>query len=234
MECFILFISDFYHAFNEVICLILPKNSNKMKISIAKALFHSHPYLNYRKIVSDLLKEGKSSGKEQSEDLTHYSALNETRMNRLDKTIKIDTTVSEQLKELQNEYTWLVLSEGWCGDAAQILPIINKMALETDKIDLRIVFRDENEDLMNHFLTNKGKAIPKLIIIDKATSEVIADWGPRPKGATALIANYKKEHGTVDEKAKSELQLWYLHDRGLNTQEEIMRLILESVEKAHY
>jgi thiol-disulfide isomerase/thioredoxin len=204
-----------------------------MKTSIAKALFHSHPYINYRKIVSDLLKEGKSSGNEQSEDLTHYSALNETRMNRLDKTIKIDTTVSEKLKGLQNEYTWLVLSEGWCGDAAQILPIINKMALETDKIDLRIVFRDENEDLMNHFLTNKGKAIPKLIIIDKATSEVVSNWGPRPKGAKDLIMNYKKEHGVVDETSKSELQLWYLHDKGLSTQQEIMGLILESVETAH-
>ncbi|OAZ03613.1 thioredoxin family protein [Flavobacterium succinicans] len=205
-----------------------------MKTSIAKALFHSHPYINYRKIVSDLLKEGKSSGNEQSEDLTHYSALNETRMNRLDKTIKIDATVAEQLKGLQNEYTWLVLAEGWCGDAAQILPIINKMALETDKIDLRIVFRDENENLMNQFLTNGGKAIPKLIIIDKATSEVIADWGPRPKGAKDLILNYKKEHGVVDETAKSELQLWYLHDKGLSTQEEILGLILESVETAHF
>ncbi|MFY8112146.1 MAG: thioredoxin family protein [Flavobacterium sp.] len=204
-----------------------------MKTSIAKALFHSHPYIIYRKIVSDLLKDGKSSGNEQSEDLTHYSALNETRMNRLDKTIKIDATVAEQLKGLQNEYIWLVLSEGWCGDAAQLLPIMNKMALETDKIDLRIVFRDENEDLMQHFLTNGGKAIPKLIIIDKATSEVVGDWGPRPNGAKDLIANYKKEHGVVDETAKSELQLWYLHDKGLSTQEEILGLMLERVETAH-
>lgn len=206
-------------------CVILPKNNNKMKTSIAKALFHSHSYPNFRKIVTDLLKEGKSSGKEQSEDLTHYSSLNETRMNRLDKTIKIDPAISQQLKELQKEYIWLVLAEGWCGDAAQLLPIMNKMALETDKIDLKIVFRDENEELMQHFLTNGARAIPKLIIIDKTTSEVIADWGPRPQGASELIVNYKKEHGVVDETAKSALQLWYLHDKGLSTQHEIMRLI---------
>ncbi|MEM0576150.1 thioredoxin family protein [Flavobacterium polysaccharolyticum] len=201
-----------------------------MKTSIAKALFHSHPYTNYRKIVSDLLKEGKSSGKEQSEDLTHYSALNETRMNRLDKTIKIDTTVAEQLKALQNEYIWLVLAEGWCGDAAQIVPVINKMAVESDKIELRMVFRDENEELMQHFLTNGGRAIPKLIIIDKATSEVVSDWGPRPKGAAEFIINYKKEHGVVDQTAKSELQLWYLHDKGLSIQNEVLALIPECVE----
>lgn len=201
-----------------------------MKTSIAKALFHSHSYTNYRKIVSDLLKEGKSTGKEQSEDLTHYSSLNETRMNRLDKTIKVDVAVAEQLKGLQNEYIWLVLAEGWCGDAAQIIPVINKMALETDKVELKIVFRDENEELMQHFLTNGARAIPKLIIIDKATSEVVSDWGPRPKGAAELITNYKKEHGVVDQTAKSELQLWYLHDKGLSIQNEILSLMPECVE----
>jgi len=201
-----------------------------MKTSIAKALFHSHSYTNYRKIVSDLLKEGKSTGKEQSEDLTHYSSLNETRMNRLDKTIKVDVAVAEQLKGLQNEYIWLVLAEGWCGDAAQIIPVINKMALETDKVELKIVFRDENEELMQHFLTNGARAIPKLIIIDKATSEVVSNWGPRPKGAAELITNYKKEHGVVDQTAKSELQLWYLHDKGLSIQNEILSLMPECVE----
>jgi hypothetical protein len=200
-----------------------------MKTSIAKALFHSHTYSNYRKIVSDLLQEGKSSGNEQSEDLTHYSALNETRMNRLEKTIKIDSSIAQQLKGLQNEYIWLVLAEGWCGDAAQLLPIIDKMALETDKIDLRIAFRDENEELMQQFLTHGGRAIPKLIIIDKATTKVVSDWGPRPKGAKELIVNYKKEHGVVDETAKAQLQLWYLHDKGLSTQQEILGSIPECV-----
>lgn len=200
-----------------------------MKTSIAKALFHSHSYTNFRKIVADLLKEGKSSGNEQSEDLTHYSTLNETRMNRLDKTIKIDPTISVQLKELQKEYIWLVLAEGWCGDAAQLLPIMNKMALETDKIDLKVVFRDENDDLMQHFLTNGARAIPKLIIIDQETAEVVGEWGPRPKEAAELIVNYKKEHGVVDETAKAELQLWYLHDKGLTTQKEIMSLLIENV-----
>ena len=53
-----------------------------MRKSIAKALFNSHSYSEYRKLVSDLLKDDKSTGKEQSTDLTNYSHLNETRMNR--------------------------------------------------------------------------------------------------------------------------------------------------------
>jgi hypothetical protein len=196
-----------------------------MKIPVAKALFNSHSYAEYRKLVSDLLLEGKSTGIEQSDNLTHYSTLNETRMNRLEKTMKITDENSLKLKSLKGEYIWLVISEGWCGDAAQILPILDKMAEESGKIDLKIVLRDENEDLMNLFLTKKAKAIPIVIVIDKGTSEVVGSWGPRPKGAADLITNYKKEFGALDETAKTDLQLWYLHDKGLSTQEELINLM---------
>jgi thioredoxin-like negative regulator of GroEL len=196
-----------------------------MKVSIAKALFNSHSYPEYRKRVSDLLLEGKSTGNEQSDDLTHYSTLNETRMNRLDKTMKITDENSLKLKSLKGEYIWLVISEGWCGDAAQILPIIHKMAEESGKIELKIVLRDENEDLMNLFLTNKAKAIPIVIVIDKQTGDVMGNWGPRPKGAADFIKNYKKEFGAIDETAKTDLQLWYLHDKGLSTQGELINLM---------
>lgn len=197
-----------------------------MKSTVAKALFNSHSYPEYRKLVSDLLIEGKSTGKEQSEALNHYSALNETRMDRLDKTMKIPEEIILKLRNLKQEYIWLVLSEGWCGDAAQLVPIFNKMAvLSEDKIELKIVLRDENEALMKFFLTNNKQAIPKLIIIDKATGSVVDSWGPRPKGAADLIDSYKKKFGVIDEAVKTELQLWYLKDKGLSTQEEIISLM---------
>lgn len=202
-----------------------------MKNTVADALLNSYSYLEYKQIVSDLLLEGKVSGKEQSEDLLQYSILNETRMKRLDKTISVSEAVSLQLKELEKEYSWLVIAEGWCGDAAQILPILNKMALATDKIDLRIVFRDENDDLMNYFLTNGARAIPKLIIVDKESGKVCNQWGPRPQGATDLIKNYKAQFGVVDTEAKTQLQLWYLKDKGLSVQEELVEIMLSAVEE---
>ncbi|MBG6186529.1 thioredoxin family protein [Flavobacterium sp. CAN_S2] len=198
-----------------------------MKIPVAKALFNSHSYSEYRKLITDLLLEKKSTGNEQSEDLTHYSELNETRMNRLDKTIKITEENSSALQSLKSEYIWLVISEGWCGDAAQLLPIINKMAVESGKIDLRIVLRDENEELMKLFLTNKKQAIPILIVVDKETGSVLGNWGPRPKAAADLVADYKKEFGVIDETLKTNLQLWYLHDKGITTQNELVGLMLE-------
>jgi hypothetical protein len=199
-----------------------------MKSIIENSLSQSHSYVDYRNYIKDLLKEGKSTGKEQSEALTHYSELNEARMNRLEKTVKNSTEIIQKLNQLNGEYIWLVISEGWCGDAAQILPVIYKMAELSEKIDLKIVFRDENEDLMNLFLTNGTKSIPKLIILDKNTLEVLSDFGPRPIGAKQLILDYKAKHGIVDETAKTNLQLWYLHDKGLSTQKEILDLMLKN------
>ena len=196
-----------------------------MRSIIEQSLTRSYSYQEYRNVVSTLLQEGKSTGNEQSEDLTHYSELNEVRMNRLDKTMVVPEENIKRLQEIDSEMIWLVISEGWCGDAAQILPIINKMAEQSEKIDLKIVFRDENEELMNLFLTNGTKSIPKLIVLDKNSLEVLGDFGPRPTEAKQLILDYKATHGVVDETAKTELQKWYLHDKGLSTQGEILELV---------
>lgn len=197
-----------------------------MKIIIENALQNSCNYAEYRAKVTQLLSEGKSSGNEQSEDLLHYSQLNEVRMNRLDKTLVVPEDVKNSLGNLNKKYIWLVLAEGWCGDAAQLLPIMHKMDEVVAAIDLRIVFRDENDPLMQEFLTNGGRSIPKLIIVNADNHEVLAAWGPRPEGATRLIKEFKAKFGVVNEEAKTELQKWYLHDKGLSTMEEITKIML--------
>lgn len=197
---------------------------NKMINTIKQALENSFSYADYRNKVTSLIAEGKSTGHTQSEDLLKYSELNETRMNRLEKTIEVTPETKTKLQSLDKKYIWLVLSEGWCGDAAQIVPVIHKMAEVTDKVELKIALRDDNDALMQHFLTNGGKAIPKLILLDAETFEVVTDWGPRPSGAKQLILDYKATHGVVDETAKIELQKWYLHDKGISIQNEIVEM----------
>ena len=193
--------------------------------TIQKALQNSFSYADYRKQIAHLISEGKSTGHEQSKDLLHYSELNETRMNRLEKTIVVLPEIINKLQSLDKNYIWLVLSEGWCGDAAQIVPVIHKMAAETDKIEFKIALRDDNDAVMQHFLTNGGKAIPKLIVLDAENFEILADWGPRPHGAKQLIIDYKATHGVVDETAKIESQKWYLHDKGVSIQQEIVEML---------
>lgn len=196
-----------------------------MKSIVKKAVSISLSYTEYRNLVAIFADEGKTTGEIPTEDHIVFTKLNEARMHRLDKTMQVTDETKSFLENLKKEYIWIVIAESWCGDAAQILPVINKMATVSDKINLRIVLRDDNEELMNQFLTNGTKSIPKLIIIDKESNDVIADFGPRPIGAKQLILDYKAEHGVVDETAKIELQKWYLQDKGISTQKEIVELM---------
>ena len=194
-----------------------------MKKRIEEGLQKGVSYVSYRTLISDLLASGKSSGAIQSEALLNYSKLNDKRMKRLDKTSKLTQETVVALKSIDAPVTWLVLTEGWCGDAAQSLPIINKIASESTQITLKIILRDDHEELMNHFLTNGGKSIPKLIVLN-AKNEVLNTWGPRPTVATKMVKNYKEKHRQLDASFKQDLQIWYNKDKGVNIQENMLDL----------
>lgn len=195
-----------------------------MKKLIEASLLNSFTYSEYRAHIAQLLTGGKATGHEQNADLVHYSELNQARMHRLDKTIQVLPEVVATFSKLTKKHIWLLLSEGWCGDAANCIPVLHKIAEGTSLIDMKIILRDDNDAVMQHFLTNGARAIPKLVIIDAETLAVIADWGPRPETAKNLILDYKATHGIVDETAKIELQKWYLQDKGIAIQNEILKI----------
>lgn len=195
-----------------------------MKDIITSSLGKSMSYAAYRNLVQKLIKEGKSTGPEQSEVLLNYSVLNDKRMNRLDKTLQLSEETIRTLKNISEPKTWLVLTESWCGDAAQTLPVINKIAEESNKINFKVVLRDENEELMNQFLTNGGKSIPKLIVLDKENN-VLNSWGPRPSEATKMVNEYKEKHGVLDANFKQQLQVWYNKNKGKNTEKDLIQLL---------
>ncbi|WP_075343733.1 thioredoxin family protein [Tenacibaculum agarivorans] len=195
-----------------------------MKAVIENSLKKAITYSEYRTLVSDLLTKNKSTGEHQSEALYKYSFLNDRRMKRLDKTSKLQEEVVEKIKAVEKPQKWIVLTEGWCGDAAHNIPVLNKMAQENSNIDLQVVLRDENLELMDNFLTNGGRSIPKLIAVDE-NNDVLFTWGPRPSFATKMIADYKEANGVVDAKVKEDLQVWYNKNKGSNVQEDIVALL---------
>mgnify|MGYP005852977221 FL=1 len=196
----------------------------ELKQLFENSLENSFSYQEYRTFVTDLLQDGKSTGNTQSEALLHYSQLNEVRMNRLEKTLTLLPEVQAGFESLQKKYIALVISEGWCGDAAQSIPVFNLMESNISAIEFRYVLRDENESLMNQFLTNGSRSIPKLVLLEKETHRMIGDWGPRPEAAAKLIIDYKAEHGVIDETAKINLQKWYLQDKGISVQNELLSI----------
>ena len=121
-----------------------------------------YSYKSFRNMVGGLLAEGKATGGNNSEfPLVEFTKSNVERMENLDKTIALLPELIEELQNLSEKWVWIVLAEGWCGDVAQNLPVIAKIAEVTENIKLKILLREENRKVMDAYLTNGGKAIPK-------------------------------------------------------------------------
>ena len=128
----------------------------------------------------------------------------------------------EQLKE---NYKFLVITEGWCGDAAQIVPVFNKIATASlGKIDLKFVLRDKNLLLIDAHLTNGGRAIPVLIVLNKSADQVLGTWGPRPQILQELLKEWKKENTEMPVLAEK-LHGWYAKDKTQTTQAGLIALL---------
>ncbi|WP_250433277.1 thioredoxin family protein [Hanstruepera flava] len=193
--------------------------------SVNSSMSKSLSYSNYRELVKTLVENNSTSGLDKTEANINYTMLNDKRMKRWDKTIKVSDEAKIRLANFSGEVTWLVITESWCGDAAHVVPVINKIASLHGGIDLKLVLRDENELLMNQFLTKGARAIPKLIMIDKVTQQVVSTFGPRPSTATKLVDNYKVEHGVLTPEFKEDLQRWYNTDKGQTIIEDLLQLL---------
>ena len=107
------------------------------------AILRSYTYESYLQLSDDLLKNNGTTGDDQSEEHIKYTALNHTRMERWNKTLQLSDALKQTLQELKNKMEWVVISESWCGDSAQIIPVLAKMEQESaGKISLRIIFSD--------------------------------------------------------------------------------------------
>lgn len=193
-----------------------------MNTIIEKAISQAVSYRDYRNFISEQIA---SEIAPEKNDLLQYTILNNSRMKRLDKTFQLDDLAKNTLEKLSKPMLWLVITEGWCGDAAQIVPVLDKMAAASPAIDLYFVYRDRNEDLMNLFLTNNKKAIPKLLALDKDTLEIVFTWGPRPEPARAMVKEQLETIGKLSADFKIELQQWYNADRGESIVNEILSLL---------
>ncbi|WP_066221988.1 thioredoxin family protein [Formosa haliotis] len=198
---------------------------NITNTTILESIDKGMTYQAFRDLVKTLAATGGTTGNEQTEAFFAYTKLNESRMKRWDKTLKVSEADKTSIENFKGDITWLVLAESWCGDAAHILPVINKVAELNDNIDFKVVLRDENEDLMNMFLTNGGKSIPKLIMIDNTSGDVVNTFGPRPQIATQLVVDFKAAHGVLTPEFKESLQAWYNKDKGQSTIEDLVTLL---------
>jgi hypothetical protein len=194
-------------------------------------LTNARTYPQYRALVSGLLAKEKATGLLQTPALVEYSRLNDQRMNRLDKTFNPDPSAQSLLEKINQPLLWLTISEGWCGDAGQIAPVLNGLALQNPGIQLRFILRDEYPGIMDAFLTNGSRSIPKVLFVHPETRRVLDVWGPRPAEAQALMATTKADmlalkHDDLSRKTRYEagqtaMHSWYARDRTVSIQREV-------------
>lgn len=186
----------------------------------------SFDYPTYRQLIAELHKEGKSTAPKTDQALLDYSQLNAKRMDRWDKQAQVLPELKDLMAKIHKPYTWMMILESWCGDAAQNTPIIAKIADESDLVELQLILRDENPEIMDQFLTNGGRSIPKLVCYD-SEKNVIFTWGSRPKQLQDLVMAYKEKMGPKQsmEEFAIEIQRWYNNDKTQTVQSEFIELI---------
>lgn len=193
----------------------------------SELLNESVDYKIHHQQIADLYELGRTTNEDNRPNMLQYTKMYLQRTKRWDKRGKLNIELIEKLESYPQEMIWLVLNEGWCGDSAQTLPFINKMAEVSDNITLRIILRDQNIDIMDEFLTIGARSIPKLIALDPDSLKVLGTWGPRPKEAYKMYKSQRANPDIPNKEAVENLYLWYAKDKGRSIQQEFMRLLDE-------
>lgn len=198
----------------------------KMKNVITKELLeNAYSYESYKALVQKLISENRTTGCNQTEGNICFTKLNAERTKRIEKTTVIDEQFRSEVEKIDHPVIFFVIAEAWCGDVAQNLPVINLISGLNPNIELKIILRDENEEVMNAFLTNGARSIPVCLLLDGETFEVMGKWGPRPETAMAMMREYKKNPEISHDEAVKNIQLWYAKDHTQNIQHEFLEMI---------
>lgn len=179
--------------------------------------------LTYAKFL-ELTQQKLSDDEFKKNEKYDVTKLNLQRSNRIYKTYTVSEQVKELIHSINKPQIWMVITEDWCGDSAQNLPYIVKIAELNSLIELRILLRDQNLDIMDMYLTNgKSRSIPKLVAFDKDGNELF-QWGPRPKEAQ-LVVDLSIKNGLDKNAYLEKLHLWYSEDKGQTLEKELTVLL---------
>ncbi len=181
-------------------------------------------YDGYMQLSELLVSEERTSGPNQSAPYIHFTKLNFQRMKRLNKTVEIPAHLAELLKQKSNNWRWITITEPWCGDAAQCVPAIEKLALAAGGIETHYILRDEHLEIMDAYLTNGGRAIPKLICLDENGAEVFT-WGPRPAVIQEVMNRLKADGITEISVIVEAIQKAYNEDKQEGIYQEFAALL---------
>ena len=150
--------------------------------------------------------------------------LNLHRMKRIDKHCIVSEELKSLIQSIKDPQIWMIITETWCGDSAQNIPYLAKMAELNSNISLKIILRDNNPEIMDLYLTNETRSIPILAAFNSDGQELFR-WGPRPQEARILL-NKLNQDGVEKPIRQEKLHLWYGRNRGKNLEDEITNQLI--------
>ena len=195
------------------------------KIITSELLGKAYSYQSYKELILNLLSENKATGNSSSENLITHAKLNLENMELKEKTTFIGIELKYELNKLRRPMIFLIIGEAWCGDVAQNLPVIYLISQLNKNIELKILLRDENPEVMSQFLTNGARAIPVCIMLDRLTLNVIGKWGPRPAPAQSIMMEFKKNPEFSRDEVIKRISNWYNEDMSETIQNEFLELL---------
>ena len=186
-------------------------------------------YKDFVAFTDQLVSENRTTGANQSEAYLEYTRMCLQRMNRWDKTAKVSLEMQALVESIHEPQLWLMITEAWCGDGSQSIPYIAKLAELNRKIELRIIMRDEYPEVMDAYLTNGARSIPKLVAFSEDLKCELFTWGPKPKYLMDLYKEYRQDSkGKSYQEFLEEVYLWYARNKNKDLESELYPLLQAS------
>ncbi|MEN8145692.1 MAG: thioredoxin family protein [Gemmatimonadota bacterium] len=145
------------------------------------------------------------------------------------RTTRIPEWATRRLAAIGDDWHLLVLAEDWCGDASNTVPLMARLAEASPGLQLGILKRDENADLMDHYLTDGSRSIPIAIVLD-GDFHPVARWGPRPAELQNFVLSEKRAGLRPKADIYRDARRWYARDNGETTLDELIGAIENAAE----
>ena len=195
------------------------------KIISRELVDNAYTYKEYKDLLERLISEKKTTGPEQSESRFKYTKSNFDKMVGIESEIILRNDLADELNDFNKKIVWLVLTEAWCSDTANANPVFARISELNNNIKLRFILRDENTEIMDAYLTNGTRSIPKLICLDAEDLTELGTWGPRPKALQELVKEIKNKPDYNFNELIKQVHSWYKKDETQSTQKELLELI---------
>ncbi len=183
-------------------------------------------YEQYKKQWKEKLGRSLKGLDKRARKYHFYSKYNDERAQRVEEHYTMSDAFEAQVDAIDRPQLWMVLTEDWCLDSAYSLPVLYAAESRNTMVDIRILYRDANLDIMDVFLTNESRSIPKLVAFSES-GEPLFDWGPRPARLQRLRTEWKEsgEPGNIISQKSVE---WYEADGWLEIENELVEALARS------